>query len=186
MAFLSIPDPRPDPAIPAEQVFPANPEGESGSIVCVRNLSSKGVAAALGVSERSVRLYARAGRIPFSETPGGHRRFDLVEVKHALARSGQRKAPTLAMLHGRRREIAERARKHGAHNVRVFGSVATGRAVEESDVDLLVRLDRGRSYSDIDDLEADLAELLGYDVDVLTEGACHGRFASVLDEAVAL
>jgi uncharacterized protein len=90
------------------------------------------------------------------------------------------------MLHARRRDIVASARKHGAHNVRVFGSVATGHAAEESDVDLLVRLDRGRSYADVDDLEEELAELLGYDVDVLTEGACHGPFASVLDEAVAL
>jgi predicted nucleotidyltransferase len=99
---------------------------------------------------------------------------------------GKPDVPTLANLRTRRREIVGCARRHGMHQVRVFGSVATGQAVEGSDVDLLVRLEPGRSYTDIDDLESELTELLGYDVDVLTEGACHGRFASVLADAVPL
>lgn len=151
-----------------------------------RSLTSKGVAAALGVSERSVRLYAQAGRIPFSTTPGGHRRFDLAEVHDALREGGARATPTMDLLRSRRAEIASRAARHGASNVRVFGSVATGDASVGSDVDLLVTLEAGRTYADVDELEADLADLLGHDVDVLTEGACHGRFASICSDAVVL
>lgn len=38
----------------------------------------------LGISPATVQRYAREGRIPFSLTPGGHRRFDIDEVKRAL------------------------------------------------------------------------------------------------------
>lgn len=50
----------------------------------VRDATSSEVAAALGVSAATVQKYARDGRIPFGETPGGHRRFDIEEVKAAL------------------------------------------------------------------------------------------------------
>lgn len=43
------------------------------------------VAAALGLSADSIGRYAREGRIPFSTTPGGHRRFNIDEVGQALA-----------------------------------------------------------------------------------------------------
>lgn len=153
----------------------------------MRNLTSKTVAEALGVSERSVRLYAQAGRIPFTVTPGGHRRFDLDEVRDALSSEHvPHDAPTLVGVRRQRRKILAVAHRHGASNVRVFGSVANGTADEGSDIDLLVSLDRGRTYADVDALEAELADTLGVDVDVLTEGACHGRFAHVIDEAVPL
>jgi uncharacterized protein len=48
----------------------------------------------------------------------------------------------------KREEILAIARKHGAFNVRVFGSVARGEADEESDIDLLVDLDADRSVFD--------------------------------------
>lgn len=153
----------------------------------MRNLTSKTVAEALGVSERSVRLYAQAGRVPFAVTPGGHRRFNLDEVREALgSERTSRSTPTLEGLRRQRRRIVAVARRHGASNVRVFGSVAAGNADEGSDVDLLVSLDRGRTYADVDALEAELADTLGVHVDVLTDGACHGRFAHVIDEAVPL
>lgn len=49
-----------------------------------RNASTSEVAAALGISSATVQRYAREGRIPFSETPGGHRRFDVGEVRRVL------------------------------------------------------------------------------------------------------
>ncbi len=52
--------------------------------------------------------------------------------------------PTLADLRGHRQEILRIAAKHGARNVRVFGSVARGEAHPESDVDLLVEWDLDR------------------------------------------
>jgi predicted nucleotidyltransferase len=46
----------------------------------------------------------------------------------------------------RREEILRLAERHGARNVRVFGSVARGEAMEGSDLDLLVEWEPGRSW----------------------------------------
>ena len=49
-----------------------------------RKATTSQVARALGVKPATVQAYARSGRIPFDVTPGGHRRFDLDEVRTAL------------------------------------------------------------------------------------------------------
>ena len=54
-----------------------------------RTLKAAQVAEALGVSVDSVGRYARAGQIPFVATPGGHRLFNLAEVRQALTPSGR-------------------------------------------------------------------------------------------------
>ena len=46
-------------------------------------------------------------------------------------------------LQQRRQEILAIAAKHGAYNVRIFGSMARGEADEQSDVDILVELEEG-------------------------------------------
>lgn len=46
--------------------------------------------------------------------------------------------PTLEELYTRREEILALADRYGAYNVRVFGSVARGDAISDSDVDLLI------------------------------------------------
>lgn len=63
------------------------------------------------------------------------------------------------LLKEKREEILRIAAKHGARNVRVFGSVARGEAGEGSDVDLLVEFEPGRSLLDQAILVADLEEL---------------------------
>lgn len=70
----------------------------------------------------------------------------------------------------RRQEILGCAAKHGAHNVRVFGSTARGETGATSDVDLLVEMQPGRSLIDLVGLWQDLEDLLGTHVDVLSEG----------------
>lgn len=77
------------------------------------------------------------------------------------------------LVQDRRDEILRVAAEHGAHSVRVFGSVAHGEAREASDVDLLVELEPGRSLLDLVALQLDLEELLGTSVDVLTEGGLY-------------
>jgi excisionase family DNA binding protein len=52
--------------------------------------TTKDIARALKIDEQTVRRYARDGIIPFSETFGGHRRYDLDEVRTALARARSR------------------------------------------------------------------------------------------------
>lgn len=73
------------------------------------------------------------------------------------------------LLKEKREEILRAAAKHGAHNVRVFGSVARGEANELSDVDLLVDMEPDRSLLDLGALWSDLNELLGRKVDIVTE-----------------
>jgi predicted nucleotidyltransferase len=77
------------------------------------------------------------------------------------------------LLKSKREQILRIAAKHGARNVRVFGSVAHGEAGPESDVDLLVDVGPDPSPFFPGGLLADLEELLGRRVDVLTENALH-------------
>lgn len=84
----------------------------------------------------------------------------------------------------RRDEITEIARRHGASNIRIFGSVARGDADSMSDVDFLVDLDRGRSLLDLGGLLIDLQTLLERPVDVITEKSLRPRIRErVLREA---
>lgn len=80
---------------------------------------------------------------------------------------------TTQMLHERRADILSIAARHGAYNVRVFGSVARGEDNAESDVDFLVDLQNDRSLFDVGGLLLDLQNLLGRNVDVVTEKALH-------------
>ena len=73
-------------------------------------------------------------------------------------------------LRARRDEILRLAARHGARNVRFFGSVARGEETPESDVDLLVDMEPGRSLLDLVGLWQDLEDLLHCRVDVLTDG----------------
>jgi predicted nucleotidyltransferase len=77
------------------------------------------------------------------------------------------RTPTLAELRQRRDEILHVAAKHGAQNVRVFGSVVRGDARPDSDIDLLVELDSDRSVLDLSELILDLQDLLGRHVDIV-------------------
>ncbi len=77
------------------------------------------------------------------------------------------------LLKEKREEILRIAAKHGARNVRVFGSVVRGEAGEDSDVDLLVEFDPDRSLLDHATLVLDLEELLGCKVNVVTEGGLY-------------
>jgi uncharacterized protein len=73
------------------------------------------------------------------------------------------------LLKEKREDILKIAASHGARNVRVFGSVARGEADESSDIDLLVDMEPDRSLLDMAALFADLRDLLGRRVDVVTE-----------------
>lgn len=72
-----------------------------------------------------------------------------------------------------RRDIPRVCAEHGARNVRVFGSAARGEATEDSDIDLLVELEPGRSLLDLSGLVADLEALLGRKVYVVTESGLY-------------
>lgn len=87
----------------------------------------------------------------------------------------------------KRKEILSLAAKYGASNVRIFGSVAQGSANENSDVDFLVELESGRSLFDLGGLLMELQDLLGRNVDVVTEKGLHWYIKErVLSEAKAI
>ena len=79
------------------------------------------------------------------------------------------------LLKARRNEIIRVAAKHGARNVRVFGSVARGESGPDSDVDFLVAIDEDRSLLDHAALLVDLEQLLGCKVDVAPEDSLRPR-----------
>jgi len=95
---------------------------------------------------------------------------------------------TLDNLLQQRDKILTVAQRHGAFNVRVFGSVVRGEASDRSDVDFLVDYDRSHRSSWfpmglIEDLEA----LLGVRVDVVTEKGLKSRLRDrILQEAKPL
>ncbi len=90
-------------------------------------------------------------------------------------------------LQTQRDEILSIATRHGAYNVRVFGSIAWGDASGHSDVDFLVELEEGRSLLDHAGLIVDLERLLGCPVDVIVEQGLRTRIReTVLAEATEL
>jgi uncharacterized protein len=91
------------------------------------------------------------------------------------------------LLKERRNEILKIASRHGAYNVRVFGSYAHGQVTPESDLDLLVEVGPNHSPWFPASLIADLEELLGCKVDIVTQEALHWYIRDkVIQEAQSL
>ncbi len=87
----------------------------------------------------------------------------------------------------KRAEILRLAEKHGAKNIRIFGSVARGEAERESDLDILVEMGEDHTPFFPGGLLADLEELLGCKVEAVTENALHWYIRErVLKEAIPL
>lgn len=98
-----------------------------------------------------------------------------------------RQPPTLEALRARRDEILALAQRHGADNVRLFGSIARGEETSASDVDVLVTFQAGSSIFDQIGLWLDLQDLLGCEVDLLTDHPTAGKVtAAVRTEAIPL
>ena len=88
------------------------------------------------------------------------------------------------LLKTRREQILEIAQKHGAYNLRVFGSVARGEGTEQSDIDFLVEVGPTHSPWFPAGLVADLEDLLDIPVDVVTTDGLHWYIKEkVLEEA---
>jgi predicted nucleotidyltransferase len=77
------------------------------------------------------------------------------------------------IIQDKKQQILALAAKHGASNIRVFGSVANGTADQDSDIDFLVDLEQDRSLFDLGGLLMDLQQLLNRSVDVVTENGLH-------------
>ncbi len=91
------------------------------------------------------------------------------------------------LLEAKKEEILRIAATHGARNVRVFGSVARGEARPDSDVDILVKVGPGRTPFFPGGMIADLEDLLGKKVQVVTQEDLHWYIRDrVLEEALLL
>lgn len=91
--------------------------------------------------------------------------------------------PSVALLN-HRSSVHTLARRHRLGNPRVFGSALRGTDTESSDLDLLVDAPPGATLLDLGNLQADLEDLLGVRVDVVTPQELPARWREqVLAEA---
>lgn len=82
-----------------------------------------------------------------------------------------KRAQILKILGTQRQELSRR----GVKSLRLFGSTARDEASAASDVDLLVAFDATPSYSDFMKLRIFLEDLLGVEVDLVTENGLRER-----------
>ena len=95
--------------------------------------------------------------------------------------------PILTIVQEKKKDILEIARAYGIANIRVFGSVVRDEARLNSDIDLLVDLEKGRSLLDLGGASIKLQELLGRKVDIVTERGLHWYLRDkILNEAQPL
>lgn len=91
------------------------------------------------------------------------------------------------LLQQKRDDISNIAARHGAYNIRIFGSVVRGEFGPDSDIDFLIDAGPTTSSWFPAGLILDLEEILGYRVEVVTEKALNPYIRdSVLREAVLL
>jgi predicted nucleotidyltransferase len=155
-------------------------------------LSQTDVARRAGIAQSVISAYESGRREPSMQTLAklieatGHEL--VLDVVPSPGRTlGLPDTPLGRRLRRRRKAAIEAAVKRGAHNVRVFGSVARGEDTETSDIDLLVDLEEGVGLLDLIGLERELSQLLGVDVDVVPADTLKPRIrARVLAEAIPL
>ncbi|BCW63862.1 XRE family transcriptional regulator [Arthrobacter sp. StoSoilB22] len=89
------------------------------------------------------------------------------------------------VLASRGQELLQLALRYGFSNVRVFGSVASGLDRPGSDLDILVTRSPGVGLLTVAAFAAEASELLGVEVDVVTDGGLREDH-EILTTAVAL
>lgn len=98
-----------------------------------------------------------------------------------------RRAVTLDEVRAHRDAITRLSERFGVRNIRVFGSVARGEATPDSDLDLLVDVERGHGYFDMAGFALGVEDELGVMTQVATPGGLKPRIRDrVLRKAVAL
>jgi len=95
--------------------------------------------------------------------------------------------PLARRLRSARHEVIETVKAAGGSNVRVFGSVATGREHEGSDIDLLFHMDQPLGLMDLAGLEMELGSVLDTDVDLVPDTNIRPTMRErIISEAVPL
>lgn len=131
-------------------------------------LSQLGLARRAGTSQSAIARYETGAAQPSLPTLERLLAACGARLEMRLAVETRRSSVNASVVRQHRRELLDLARRYGARNVRVFGSVARGEAGPDSDVDLLVDLEPGRTLLDLIGLRQDAGDLLGVDVDVAT------------------
>jgi hypothetical protein len=153
-------------------------------------LSQTDLAQRAGVAQSVISAYENDQREPglrtllkLIEATGYELSLDLVPAPRRELISAESQ---MERLRRHRDTIIEMAERKGAHNVRVFGSVARGEDTADSDIDLLVDLDKGVGFAFFG-LEDELADLLGVKVDLVPAEGLKERFRDrILSEAIPL
>jgi predicted nucleotidyltransferase/DNA-binding XRE family transcriptional regulator len=131
-------------------------------------LSQAGLAIRAGTSQSAIARYETGAAQPSLPTLERLLAACGARLEMRLAIEARRTAVSASTVREHRRALLDLARRYGARNLRVFGSIARGEAGPDSDVDLLVDLEPGRTLLDLIGLRQDASELLGVDVDVAT------------------
>ncbi len=86
-----------------------------------------------------------------------------------------------------KKDSLEIASLHGTKNVKVFGSVARGEQRQNSDIDFVVEMEKGKTILNRIALMQDLKNLLGQEVDVVTYKSLRERIKQdIIKDAVEL
>jgi len=99
---------------------------------------------------------------------GSHRTPTAILMPYVQMRPA---VPTVALLRSKASLIRTLATAHKLSTVSVIGSVATGKAHEDSDVDLLCDTERGATLYDIAACENDLEQALGFPVTIISRAS---------------
>lgn len=138
-----------------------------GDIARARGMTD--IAKAAGITREALYKALRPGRAALRPSPESRR--------PGLCHPGRHSVATLLLMHplieAHRDELLALARRRGLTGVRVFGSMSRGDGGDDSDVDLLVTLAPGSSALALGGLLMDAQELLGRNVDVVTESSLH-------------
>lgn len=135
-------------------------------------LSQRQLALRSDVPQPNIAAYESGRRTPAAETRE--------RLEAALS------VPTFERVRAVRDSILRAAERRRLSDVRVFGSVARGQAGAGSDVDLLVHPSPEASVFDLAGFMAEVAELLGVDVDVVSDRGTGPAMDRIRAEAVAL
>ena len=127
-----------------------------------------------GIPQSSIAAYESGNRRPSEDT-----------CQRILTTTGIRPSE---LLRQRRRELVDHLASLGIADVKVFGSVARGDDDEGSDLDLLVSLPPGTSLFDLVDINDQIEQIVGVDIDLVSRGALNPDMYHVhrfiVDEAI--
>jgi predicted nucleotidyltransferase len=125
-------------------------------------LSQAALADRAGTSQSAVARYETGAAAP--GVPTLERLLDACHMRLMVTPARR----PLSALRAHRSVLLQLAGRHGARNLRLFGSAARGDAGPESDIDLLIDLEPGRTLLDLVAFRREATELLGLPVDIAT------------------